>query len=179
MWFGTACLRILQLYKTRTAPPTQRYSITDLIPRGRRNDVIHPSPIRTTKTSREGGDNAAHLVSSIAVMSFFGGGKSAEPRPAVQIQVAEEEPHSFYLNQNKSSTPSHPNPHATPFEPSHPIKSLVDVGIFKDTIAPSFALHGSLAVAVWGVGRATNRAEAKDWLCENADIKHNAIKTSG
>lgn len=97
-------------------------------------------------------------------MSFFGGSKSAQPKPAVQIQVAEEEPHSFYLHrdQHRTSTYQSPNP---PFEPAHPIRSLVDVGIFKDTIAPSFALHGSLAVVAWGVGRATDRVEAKDWLC--------------
>ena len=103
-------------------------------------------------------------------MSFFGGGKPVEPKPAVQVQVAEEEPHSFYLNRGNTTSNRHESPNL-PFEPAHPFRSLVDVGIFKDTIAPSFALHGSLAVIAWGAGRATNRVEAKDWLCTVALFK--------
>ncbi|KAI1821594.1 DUF1295-domain-containing protein [Xylaria intraflava] len=43
-------------------------------------------------------------------------------------------------------------------------RELVDVGIFKDTILPSLQLHAPLALVAYGVGRATNSVEAKDWL---------------
>ncbi|KAI3325499.1 DUF1295-domain-containing protein [Xylariaceae sp. AK1471] len=43
-------------------------------------------------------------------------------------------------------------------------RELLDVGIFKDTILPSLQLHAPLAVVAYGIGRATNSVEAKDWL---------------
>ncbi|ORY71409.1 uncharacterized protein BCR38DRAFT_331367 [Pseudomassariella vexata] len=43
-------------------------------------------------------------------------------------------------------------------------RELLDVGIFRDTLLPSLSLHGSLALVAYGVGRATNSVEAKDWL---------------
>jgi len=43
-------------------------------------------------------------------------------------------------------------------------RALLDVGIFKDTILPSLQLHAPLAVVAYGIGRATNSVEAKDWL---------------
>lgn len=49
-------------------------------------------------------------------------------------------------------------------------RELFDVGIFKDTILPSLSLHGSLAVIAYGIGRATNSVEAKDWLWPTAPI---------
>ncbi|KAI0475384.1 DUF1295-domain-containing protein [Xylariaceae sp. FL0804] len=47
---------------------------------------------------------------------------------------------------------------------------LFDVGILKDTILPSFALHTPLAVLAYGIGRATNSVEAKDWLWPVAPV---------
>ncbi|KAH8673523.1 hypothetical protein BX600DRAFT_206965 [Xylariales sp. PMI_506] len=49
-------------------------------------------------------------------------------------------------------------------------RELFDVGIFKDTILPSLSLHGSLAVLAYGIGRATDSVEAKDWLWPAAPI---------
>ncbi|KAI1260265.1 DUF1295-domain-containing protein [Xylariaceae sp. FL1019] len=43
-------------------------------------------------------------------------------------------------------------------------RELLDVGIFKDTIFPSLSVHAPLAVIAYGIGRATNSVEAKDWL---------------
>ena len=49
-------------------------------------------------------------------------------------------------------------------------RQLTDVGIFKDTLAPSLALHGSFSVAAWAIGRYTDRVEAKDWLWPSAFV---------
>lgn len=49
-------------------------------------------------------------------------------------------------------------------------RELFDVGIFKDTILPSLSLHGSLAIIAYGIGRATDSVEAKDWLWPTAPI---------
>jgi steroid 5-alpha reductase family enzyme len=40
--------------------------------------------------------------------------------------------------------------------------SLVDVGIFKDTLLPGFALQSGLAVLAYAVGRGTNSVSTKD-----------------
>ena len=40
--------------------------------------------------------------------------------------------------------------------------SLVDVGIFKDTLLPGFALQAGLAAVAYGVGRGTNSLSTKD-----------------
>jgi steroid 5-alpha reductase family enzyme len=49
-------------------------------------------------------------------------------------------------------------------------RELLDVGIFKDTILPSLQLHAPLAVVAYGIGRATNSVEAKDWLWPVAPV---------
>lgn len=40
--------------------------------------------------------------------------------------------------------------------------SLVDVGIFKDTLFPAFALNAGISVLAYGIGRATNTVATKD-----------------
>lgn len=40
----------------------------------------------------------------------------------------------------------------------------MDVGIFKDTIYPSLALHGTVAAVAYGVGRITDSVETKDMI---------------
>ncbi|KAI1295303.1 DUF1295-domain-containing protein [Xylaria venustula] len=52
--------------------------------------------------------------------------------------------------------------------PAH--RELLDVGIFKDTILPSLQLHAPLALVAYGVGRATDSVEAKDWLWPIAPV---------
>jgi steroid 5-alpha reductase family enzyme len=49
-------------------------------------------------------------------------------------------------------------------------RELFDVGIFRDTILPSLSLHGSLAIIAYGIGRATDSVEAKDWLWPTAPL---------
>ncbi|KAI1854965.1 hypothetical protein JX265_002603 [Neoarthrinium moseri] len=49
-------------------------------------------------------------------------------------------------------------------------RELFDVGIFKDTILPSLTLHAPLALVAYGIGRATDSVEAKDWLWPTAPI---------
>ncbi|KAK3934050.1 hypothetical protein QBC46DRAFT_429355 [Diplogelasinospora grovesii] len=48
--------------------------------------------------------------------------------------------------------------------------SLFDVGIFRDTLLPSVALHSSLSAVAYAVGRYTDRVETKDWLWPGAQI---------
>lgn len=47
---------------------------------------------------------------------------------------------------------------------SYRLRQLHDVGIFKDTLAPSIVFHSCFSVAAWAAGRATDRVDAKDWL---------------
>ncbi|KAL1955752.1 hypothetical protein VTO42DRAFT_8150 [Malbranchea cinnamomea] len=49
------------------------------------------------------------------------------------------------------------------FRSHTPLNTTSDVGIFKSTILPSFALHSGLSVAAYVASRATDRAELKDW----------------
>ncbi|KAK8095056.1 hypothetical protein PG997_001741 [Apiospora hydei] len=43
-------------------------------------------------------------------------------------------------------------------------RELLDVGILRDTILPSLQVHGSLALLAYGVARATDSVEGKDFL---------------
>ncbi|KAK5091271.1 hypothetical protein LTR05_001453 [Lithohypha guttulata] len=49
-------------------------------------------------------------------------------------------------------------------------KTLYDVGIFKDCIYPSLALHGGLSVVAYGLGRLNNKVETKDFIWATAPI---------
>ncbi|KAB5560123.1 hypothetical protein GE09DRAFT_1115792 [Coniochaeta sp. 2T2.1] len=48
--------------------------------------------------------------------------------------------------------------------------TLFDVGILRDTLAPSLALHSGLAVIAWSAARYTGRVEAKDWLWPSGQV---------
>lgn len=48
--------------------------------------------------------------------------------------------------------------------------SILDVGIFRDTLLPSFALNSGLSLIAYGVGRYTNTVEHKDLLWPGAQI---------
>lgn len=108
-------------------------------------------------------------------MSFFGFGSKSEPAPppTLQVQVADEPPKNFYFGQqanNSSGSSSSPadllSSDKLPELPSRDrLGQLFDVGIFRDTLAPSFALHGGLAVVAWGIARATDRVAVKDVMC--------------
>ena len=47
---------------------------------------------------------------------------------------------------------------------------IVDVGILRDTLLPSLALHSGLSLIAYGLGRSQDRVEAKDWLWPSAQI---------
>lgn len=99
-------------------------------------------------------------------MSLFGKRIPPEREPVAQIQVVDHEPHSFYANEaNKPSGAAGSSTMLPQTRDPDYLKSLFDVGIFRDTIAPSFALHSGLSIIAWGIGRSTDRVEAKDWLC--------------
>lgn len=54
--------------------------------------------------------------------------------------------------------------------PAFRAPSLFDVGILRDTLAPSLGLHSGLAIIAWGAARYTNRVEAKDWLWPSGQV---------
>ncbi|KAF2197692.1 DUF1295-domain-containing protein [Delitschia confertaspora ATCC 74209] len=106
--------------------------------------------------------------------SWFG--KSSEPArpPDVQVRVADHEPTKFYLGSNSTNTgpttvhpPNVDRHHSIPHVQS---ASLFDVGIFKDTLAPSLGLHVGLATIAWAGARYTGRVEAKDWLWPSGQV---------
>lgn len=94
---------------------------------------------------------------------------SARP-PDVQIRVADREPHDFYLGNNSTRTPSRPAIDTYHSKTHVQSASLFDVGIFKDTLGPSLALHSGLAGIAWGAARYTGRVEAKDWLWPSGQV---------
>ncbi|KAF1992960.1 hypothetical protein P154DRAFT_625756 [Amniculicola lignicola CBS 123094] len=103
---------------------------------------------------------------------WFGTPKNAPERPPdVQFQFADREPHSFYLPHGETNNTA---PRVTGIDSTHSkthvAASLFDVGIFKDTLAPSLGLHSGLAIIAWGAARYTGRVEAKDWLWPSGQV---------
>jgi steroid 5-alpha reductase family enzyme len=106
---------------------------------------------------------------------WFGTPKTTPNRPPdVQVQPADRDPSNFYLpSSNKTSLPHTPPAgyvDATHSQIHVQTASLFDVGILKDTLAPSLGLHSGLAVIAWGAARYTNRLEAKDWLWPSGQV---------
>lgn len=105
---------------------------------------------------------------------WFGKSDNAPARPPdVQIQIADREPNNFYLP-SSNRTPASPPPAGyadTTHSKTHvQSASLFDVGILKDTLAPSLGLHSGLAIIAWGAARYTGRVEAKDWLWPSGQV---------
>jgi hypothetical protein len=98
--------------------------------------------------------------------------------PDVRVQVAEQKPHDFYLqpgsgrHQSSGSTRSTRTTYVDRTHSKTHVHnaSLFDVGILKDTLVPSLALHSGLAVIAYGAARYTNRLEAKDWLWPSGQV---------
>lgn len=95
----------------------------------------------------------------------------------VQFNVSASSP--YYVDSGGAPPP--PDPSSGPSSAAHHFNSvphyhqtwhreLFDIGIFRDTILPSLSLHGSLALVAYGIGRATDSVEAKDWLWPAAPI---------
>ncbi|KAF2718356.1 hypothetical protein K431DRAFT_322505 [Polychaeton citri CBS 116435] len=97
-------------------------------------------------------------------MSFFRGNSTKDQPPTIQVQVADRAPHQFQYQPGQGLGPS------PDYGAQYRLRQLFDVGIFKDTIAPTFAINAGLATIAWGIGRATNRVEAKDWLWPSVPI---------
>ncbi|GAB7363890.1 hypothetical protein MBLNU230_g4453t1 [Neophaeotheca triangularis] len=97
-------------------------------------------------------------------MAATANGKS---QPLVELQVADRRPHDFYVNSSggidHQRAPIH-GPTGPPYDATYRARQLFDVGIFRDTLAPTLAINTGLSIAAYGLGRVTNRAEAKDWL---------------
>lgn len=103
--------------------------------------------------------------------TWFSRGSDPQKPPDIQVQVADRKPHNFYLGNNNTGPP----PGTDNVDTTHSIThvhsaSLFDVGILKDTLAPSLGLHSGLAIIAWGVARSTNRLEAKDWLWPSGQV---------
>jgi hypothetical protein len=99
---------------------------------------------------------------------WFGKSNETSTRPPdIQVQIADREPTNFFLpSSNRAATPY--TPPAGSVDSTHSKihvqnASLFDVGILRDTLAPSFGLHSGLAVIAWGAARYSRRVEAKDW----------------
>ncbi|KAH7116150.1 hypothetical protein B0J11DRAFT_561587 [Dendryphion nanum] len=104
-------------------------------------------------------------------MSWFQKSSAPHGPPDVQVQFGESQPHNFYLGSNNTGPPSNlrnlDTHHSIPHYNTH---SLFDVGILKDTLAPSLGLHSGLAVVAWAAARYTGRVEAKDWLWPSGQV---------
>ncbi|KAF1972193.1 DUF1295-domain-containing protein [Bimuria novae-zelandiae CBS 107.79] len=105
---------------------------------------------------------------------WFGKDDAASRPPDVQIQVLDREPNNFYLPSSNKSALAHTSP-AGYVDSTHSMThvqnaSLFDVGILKDTLAPSLGLHSGLAIIAWGAANYTKRVEAKDWLWPSGQV---------
>lgn len=104
---------------------------------------------------------------------WFSAPKSEASPPDIRVQVADRQPAEFYLPSSHPSGSSGAN--TTYIDRTHSkthvsTNSLFDVGIFKDTLVPSFTLHSGLAVIAYGAARYTQRVEAKDWLWPTGQV---------
>lgn len=98
----------------------------------------------------------------------YGENRLARGEPVIQLHVGENAPQQYNVQTREWQTPSdwlHRGQSSAGEPGRSPIylSNLIDVGIFKDTLAPSLALHSGLAVAAWGVGSQYDLLEAKDW----------------
>jgi hypothetical protein len=86
--------------------------------------------------------------------------------PDIQVHIADRESNNFYLPSSDKSAAPYLSPtgyvDATHSKNHGQSASLSDVGILKDTLAPSLGLHSRLAIIAWGAARYTGRVEAKD-----------------
>ena len=90
----------------------------------------------------------------------------------VEVQFLDRQPKRYEIGgekgiTSKPTTPPVPGSEGFSTGPSHfpsYASSLFDVGIFKDTLLPSLALHGTLSTLAYGLGRYTDRVEAKDFV---------------
>jgi steroid 5-alpha reductase family enzyme len=111
------------------------------------------------------------LYPNNTIMSWFN--KSSDPArpPDVQAQLLDREPTNFYLSNNNTGPPPNIRNVDTTHSKVHVhTASLFDVGILKDTLAPSLGLHSGLAIIAWGAARYTGRLEAKDWLWPSGQV---------
>lgn len=92
--------------------------------------------------------------------------------PDVRVQIADREPNNFYLPSSNKTSPVPPvgNTDRTHSKLHVHTASLFDIGILKDTLAPSLGLHSGLAIIAWGAARYTGRLEAKDWLWPSGQV---------
>lgn len=91
--------------------------------------------------------------------------------PDARIQFGEERPHDIYLNKTHPTAERAYSYVDTTHSKTHVhTASLFDVGILKDTLAPSLTLHSGLAVIAYGISRYTQRVEVKDWLWPSGQV---------
>jgi len=54
--------------------------------------------------------------------------------------------------------------------PYGPKLTTSSVGLLESTLLPSFGIHSGLSIIAYGIGRATDRVEAKDWLWPSGQL---------
>ncbi|KAJ8113803.1 hypothetical protein OPT61_g4156 [Boeremia exigua] len=102
---------------------------------------------------------------------FPRGASQPTSTPDARIQFGEERPHDIYLNSTAPSAQRvYGNVDTTHSKTHVHSASLFDVGILKDTLAPSLTLHSGLAVIAYGISRYTQRVEVKDWLWPSGQV---------
>jgi steroid 5-alpha reductase family enzyme len=102
---------------------------------------------------------------------WFQKGSTPQNPPDFQVQIGDREPNNFYLGSNNTGPPTGVRNVDTAHSIVHVnTASLFDVGILKDTLAPSLGLHSGLAVVAWAAARYTGRVEAKDWLWPSGQV---------
>jgi steroid 5-alpha reductase family enzyme len=102
---------------------------------------------------------------------WFSKGSAPQRPPDVQVQVADRQPNNFYFSSNNTGPPPGvPNVDTSHSQVHVHSASLFNIGILKDTLAPSFGLHSGLAIIAWGAARYTGRVEAKDWLWPSGQV---------
>ncbi|KAI0834342.1 DUF1295-domain-containing protein [Hypoxylon sp. FL0890] len=83
------------------------------------------------------------------------------------------------VNKVNESLPSGPGAeqdrYGSHFEPAHATKirfggTTSTLGLLQHAVLPSFGLHSGLGVIAYGVGRYTDRVEAKDWLWPSGQV---------
>lgn len=151
--------------QARTATVRGRRSATP--PRPRDGAASHAA------TSPPNPSSPLHLIieppkaSVDSIKMSYGEYRPPSGAPVVQLQVADRRPYQYNVNSSTTSTTTAADTHG----PARlHTDSLFDVGIFKDTLAPSLALHSGMAVVAWAAGRYTDRVDAKDWLWPSGQV---------
>lgn len=83
--------------------------------------------------------------------------------PVYQVQVADRTPIQYDTTTNTTHAPF-PSHSTSSSSWTSSLAHYTDIGIFRDTLAPTLAINTSLSTLAYLAGRSLNRVDAKDWL---------------